>query len=150
MTRKSTTADRTAGSAHQQRLSFAAAQADERADAAKRQVRLAKARLKRARKAAKAAKKAAKQARKQLDGAKSRVRAARRAGTSVRKAGPATRKAAVPRKRAPRTARLHPAAAVARSVIKRLNAAASLAALPSSALTVAPGPTPAAPAGIPG
>jgi hypothetical protein len=118
--KSSASADSTAKGAPLRRLSAAAAQAGARAEAAKQQVRVAKRQLKMARKAAKAAKKAARQARRQVQDAKQQIQAAR-ALAKAAKAAPA--KVAAPRKRMMRTPRLHLAAEVARSVIKRLNAA---------------------------
>jgi hypothetical protein len=145
MASKPTSSTRSAQGARVRRLSAAAAQASARAEAAKRHARVAKAQLKLARKAAKATKKAAKQARKRVEDAKHKLQAA-----PARLPKAVAAKAAAPRKPLARLARLHPAAAVARSVIKRLNAAAHRAVPPTSPRAAAQPPSPEAlpPAGI--
>jgi hypothetical protein len=100
-----------------------------RADAARQQLRLAKAQLKMARKAAKATRKAAKLARKQAAAAKLQLQASRE--RRVRRADARVPTKSAPRTRAARIARIHPAAAVARAVIRRLNAAARNAKPPA-------------------
>jgi hypothetical protein len=114
-----------------QRLIVAATKAGARADLAKRRARIAKARLKLVRKAAKAAKKVAKQARKLVADAKAaliavrlRRRARKKRSKAVRARAAAPSKHTVQRKRPLRTARVASPAAVARSVINRLDAAA--------------------------
>jgi hypothetical protein len=102
------------------RLINAAAQAGALAGAAKKRARLAKAQLKLARKAAKATKKAAKHARKLVEEARASLDAARlraRAKSMAVKVA----KLAAPRKRAARISRAGSAAAVAKSIIKRLD-----------------------------
>ena len=104
------------------RLAAAAAQAGALASAAKKRARLAKAQLKLARKAAKATKKAAKHARKLVEEAKASLEAVR-VRRRVRTKAPAAKveKVAAPRNRPARIPRAASPAAVAKSIIKRLD-----------------------------
>ncbi len=152
-----------------------ATDAARRADTMKQQVKAAKAALKDMRKAAKAARKAARQAVEQVAAARRQIRTRRKkaaaAGSAPRKASPrakvgakvsakdkvaAPRKSAVAAPAAPstskavpkRVSRLHPAARVARSVIRRMNAAMrpalpATASPPAEAVSVPSAPPPA-------